>query len=584
MLLTPLTVRLTEIRRLGWKPHVQYTGAYFVALLVLLSMGPSLQLYSSSVISSRAPTIYEMAFQNSIVAFPDFFAWLVGSIGWPAVAQAGIVTLALMLARDRKGALSAAIVATFIALFGSDLVLRYFDPSTSMTANFVCDLLGSLMIGVLMLIALCVTAALERTNAIVPTLREIAAPGAVVAGALVSSALAYCVIFFLYQPLEDHFEASVHAPASGAMVVGDDLTKSVTRAKLQITDGTAADVHVKSLEKGSGVAKFSWRAAKGERADLKLTFLDGCIQDDIRDFKATLVLKRVHSLEISVDKGSTFWNVPRSGIQSLAFSPEVGPNFFWLAKGKEENVFDMSFFGIKSSIDGAVADGFRVYLTSFANEGSKGDIVVRPRSFLLFVDGRPMKFVSNPQYRVRGKSRLLCQSVGITRASGRSDWYDIARSPGFAPGLELAIVDPTDRMEAGHFTISNINGFAKFQEIDKAAWNGKSLGPISMAILGGNVSNVRVADKEVHINATEQLVGIGTLDAKGDQDGFTLDGPMKMLWTGQQRALQTRWERLGSEIQVWILGFLGALFGAVVWKGLPRLALIAYDEKTPWSA
>lgn len=574
--------RLNELWRLGWRRHLQYTSCTFAALLVLLAMGPSLQTYLSSLVASRAPSIYEMAYENGITDFPDFWTWLIGGIEWTAVIQATVVTAALMVAENRRGAFSYVIVATFVSLFATDLFIAFFFGKVDLTESFVCDVLGSILIGGLVVASLCAATIMQRTTAVVPALREIAAPGLILAGALVCSATTYLIVFFIYQPLEDRFELSVQAPASGAMIIDGPAGGKSVPERLSITGSNhSAEVEIRTVREGKRRSRFFWNAKPGSVADLRVSVLDGCIVHDLRPFVPDLTFRQVRSVVLWSNVGDSYWNIPKANGRGLSISTGGELAFFWLERNKADRNVELTFFGRKSDIGGTTIGGFRTYLNSVSFNEKNRASGFADRRFTLLVDGRPVTMTSKGHADAKRNESLSCRHAGLKRAGG-ADRYAFDNGVGILPGIVLTLVE-SGTGTAGDFSIRQISGQFGFSGMTPESWADRNLGRASMISVGGRISDARVADADIRISSVDQVEGKGQMNARSIKDGMMLNGKMRTLWKSQQRLLQTRWERLGADIQVWVLGLLGILFGWLMLKGFPLLRSVSYDEKTPWS-
>ncbi|WP_312313282.1 hypothetical protein [Sphingobium yanoikuyae] len=179
------------------------------------------------------------------------------------------------------------------------------------------------------------------------------------------------------------------------------------------------------------------------------------------------------------------------------------------------------------------------------------------------------------------KRALQCRHAGIRQTGADSFAYE--KGAGIISGIAVTITNDADT-KGGEFSVNDITGSYDLGGLDPDAWVDRDLGPIKMLSASGGLSGARIADADLRVSRFDQVQGTGDLQGGSIIDGFMVSGKMETLWKNQQRLLQTRWEHLGSEIQVWLLGILGLVFGWIVVKGLPLLRRVSYDEKTPWSS
>ena len=157
----------SNVGELGSLLSVGRTGlfvAFIVSFSLILSVGPNIQYFTFSLISSDAPTVYASAYQDSLVRFPDLREWLLAGLDWRFLLIAAVVVVFSIRRKTAQAVLASSALATFISLTIHDGLIGIFSHNLSaayMLENVIadaigCGLLAFIFVGVLTVAHVCI--------------------------------------------------------------------------------------------------------------------------------------------------------------------------------------------------------------------------------------------------------------------------------------------------------------------------------------------------------------------------------------------------------------------------------------------
>ncbi|HEX8643836.1 MAG TPA: hypothetical protein VF702_07980 [Allosphingosinicella sp.] len=591
----------TARRYRGILPPWRVRGWLLVALpfslfvSFLISNGPILQFYTSSVLYSRAPSIYASAHQDAVVRFVEPIQWI--SLAFhPGFLTVSIIAVIIMFkAKTLRGAalllgMSIYLLITLIDI--SDAVINGSRAEAPLAASLAANLAGAVLVALVVFILLCVHDRIGRESL---SKRGVlyAFPVICVLSGLSISAFLYFFLYFFYQPTPSRFEAVFSAPASAqytSAVRGDTQPSSAEAQSFSIIPPGTIGEHLEHLAL-SGTASLEWSAPQGGGTYIvEVSLLQDCITSHaFSTFRRRPVMLRkagVRRLRINVDEGTSDLKIGTEGANpTFAIRARRGSAFRLLPPRGESQILETD---IRQGDIISMSSTAPIYLNlnSFVDL-SRAPARPQPRTIELSIDGVSSFIAAGNEPRGARERGFDCRVVppGSYQFAARRDDairtlqqpLSSAESIGVAVRLWRDHTDSQSRLDAfGDVVVSGGVGSAAVAGVSFADAAERPLGRAEAMSFGGQVTYAAVDGNQLSFRPHERFVlrGIiyGVMEESG---GVRIRAEADQLWKDAVRLNQTRWERLSAEMQaafiVAIAGLASLLIGAFR-KTLSRLA------------
>lgn len=136
-------------RRFHWSTYAPLA----LCTAFIVSVGPHLQTYAVSLLTSDATSIYGSAYQDAIARFPGLRTWLGHFLSIDYLICAALIALPTSLESKPRQILGAAAISSFIALTLHDIILALYTKRFAfrfLAENVFSNALGGLMIGAIL--------------------------------------------------------------------------------------------------------------------------------------------------------------------------------------------------------------------------------------------------------------------------------------------------------------------------------------------------------------------------------------------------------------------------------------------------
>jgi hypothetical protein len=566
---------------------------------ILLSLGPTFQQHSISLISSPSAGIYQSVYKDNLIAFSPFKSWVSGAFSLIYLCGSLLVLVCLKISKTYRGAALLISLAAFLFTMVID-VYSYFTLPPNSVALFECfvsNIIGGVIfafvyVSISYVCQILPTVATEHSG--VTKLLSSIGPAILAIAVLL---IQYYVLTLFFSPVPSYIEAKVTANATLALLYDDSVKKRLAEEEAEKCQCESTKEEKNNFDFLSGSFEGSlsitgqgkdsslvWSPEPGKKAEVTLSAYDGCYLSEAGKLpkadRRTLIFNDVESLEIklpssmatiktSLKRGSLEFN-------KTAYSP------MWL--DKKDKTFS---------------------ITRFVREGETADYWVNNNDIdlelVLPLLDLSQKSKATPELKIvtivqNGKSTQLkllppnnmlgvkgCYAVPI-KSRGADLTYVDALTNIMSLRLKVKQVKSSEGLYydkrnyltfkdiSGWYSVSDIveggtkklvkpgvaQGFSVFSGLKYLSLNGKPVDGLDNRVFTFNNSNV-------NMDLT-------------DDDTLVLKGESKLVWVDRKRLSPTRWENMDGATQGILLGLAGTLLLGFLlllrnlWKANPSIA------------
>lgn len=567
--------------------------AFFVpatlCLAFILSVGPFLQSYIVSLVSSDAPSIYGSAYADGLASFPSLDDWLLAGFDWDYLVVSGLAVSVACYSQTARGQFASLAVACSVGLSAVDVLAWATEPSIDLgqlLVSFCANLTGSAVVALLLLTII--------------WMHERVAPGGgqtiravylILAGLAVSVLTHYALLFF-YKPLSVRVDFTASRPMSGVFNGHRIIGATTRRASQKNVDtarprafGLLPEVNGGRGEVNSpaGRLKVSWRPnAPGPGYLVNLTFYANCFGPrqiaKLPSWRVGLVRPGVRSLDLAFDGGQTWFGISPDERNRLSYV-DAQPLLF--STQSEKDGIRITYFstgeGTLRNV-GPERQAFFLNAALMKSDGSSGVIV--PRALDLIVNGERQRIVFERTGTINADATHTCQalvpppgmgphSVGGSRLVSSRSLMSIGILVRLAPMPQTStrvFAPPADSV-----AVTGGNGWLEIAGLEPEKLAEKDLGGTDFIGIGRGLKELLVEGARIEIRRDQQLIVLGDLRGGYGEDGtLRISGDARAAWLESRRLNPTKWERLPTEMQIFVLtSFVAMLAGvANLWRKL----------------
>lgn len=573
--------------RLSARALAQVVLPFSVALAVVLNVGPSFQYYVYSLIGNSSPSIYDSAYAEGIAKFPSLGEWL-------SSLDAGLTLIAFFAAAVGFSARSVAqaparvaiVTASCLLLMDAAVMLLHGTLSVENIAkNSIADVAGGVLLYVFAAITIFIFR-VSRAHANGTLLKSIVPATAVVVVAVSLSMSVYYIFFFFYQPVPVKFSFTVSPPVSGYIAPdeggGDRRAGDVFHPYDLVTaDPIGGYLHMTSPR---GTLRVNWRESKlAESYDVDLFLMADCMgEQGIGEIRPQLGPPAAHvsgirQLSVTTDDG--FTNLTSGEYTDNRYAVFAKrPTSYWVKKGEGEEI-TLSWFISPNDIIHQAHGGqsefyLDVFLRAFGNKrGPAGRLVT------INADGKIFKLFFEPS-ALDAKAAMQCRSYPSHLQFGATTLAAHAFAPGVFIRLTPKSASLEQALQSTEISFFNANGWLELSKIKSSLVEGKSYRTRMLSVAKG-VTYQEIDGRKVDISPNESVVAFGDIGIEFVTGGaYKVSGKASMMWRGNSRVNQTKWENLTNEQQVFILGILTTMLVALFRIGRSSFTRRAFDDRT----
>jgi hypothetical protein len=549
-------------------------------LTFVLSVGPALQYYITSLLNSDAASIYGTAYQDSLIRFPSLGDWLLQGLDWKFIGMAcAIAFFSLRSAQPRQiFGLTTASTALVLTLF--DFAYLFWTAQLTAKAvvtNVIANSVGGLAVGLLLICLYAVCELLIRYAAVARPYRAGVA-GILIAGTgVLTSILSYYALDLLYRPVPVSLNVRIATPGAGTLVYDPSLRPE--RKPFHLV--SEANARRARWLAPSGNLKATWRAA-GQPASLSLELFSDCLPDrDLPTNDGRLVIEQVRSFSVAFSSGySELTTLSKRGIDGLSLDPG-----------------EVSQFKFEKAADGETT--IRQFVDDTARLKFRGSENAH-EFYLVAISGVPdeAEHRNSGEYRLRissdrgnfsfdlkgrkksPKEKLDCAPLNLR------DW--VKQKPGIKDvstmtGLKVKI-DPPSTLDTkgsgnGEVVVEGSGGWVSVFAMNEQAEFSDAEPSVPFLVFHGNASDLEIDGKPHQLRGFENYAAFGDLVGRTEDTGLVqFSGKAWAVWREETRMNPTKWEKLDHAsrgvIAAWALSIWGALFSIGAKRAYPNRSFV----------
>jgi hypothetical protein len=550
-----------------------------LGLSFVLSTGPHLQTYVLSLLNSQSSSIYGSAFDQELIEFPSLKTWLLMGLEPQFLLFGGILGwIGLRIARPRGIAWIVA-CAAFLALSAGDGVVGLITDQ--MSAKWISENLSSNFFGGGLIAAVVIflyeAADFFRRHA--PLEAEVAryvAPVTVSIGGLALSCFVYYASELFYNPLPAQIDLLISAPTSGS--ASPPERKADPSAVESKTTGAKELRSFSFAPEGTISANVSWISPRGMAKILgivdgpgnplrvSITPVVGCTS---REQVAELLDARPEAWV--ADAGPTDFLTTHRKDQLLTVRTVIGKlTQFHLQEEPISKLLKITQF---VGEDGAVELRgrelqFLLGLPLFGIDDKK--LKFASRVIKLRLDGRlvTIRFSAPTINEVSTKGMACALLPGLPKLGSS---VSVEATIGNTMGLVGFVVGVKGDADYNSMSLADVGvrlstagGWIEIASLEPSSIRHEWLGEIGSFQVRGNVSGMQIDDAPRTTGPAENYAAIGAFNARYGLHGeVRIWGQARWLWRDQARLNSTKWERLGTEIRLLVMGLVGTLLSAL---------------------
>lgn len=570
-----------------------YAVNLLASTLIVLGMGPTLQNYFASFVTSTEANIYDAAYQNAIHRFPDYLGWLAPSVD-PGVVFPGIAIWCAVLASSHaRTALMRGYAAAVLAITTTDMVVLVISDTFALDQIVTCiasNIVGGFVVALIVVLirsAATYVAKFERHSA--ATLVVALSLPAVIAVSISGSV--FIIAKTLYDPTPVDYRATVSPKSWGYFktTLPREATDNRDVKNFQLFDQAATNKEVRWLGISSPLT-ITWKSE--EDYDLKIYLFEGCGFDTTLpvDFEKRPFIRfnGIQSLDVSVDKGLAEYTL-LSGSNQLLSSREEEFSNVSIDQEDDEPVKYTLHASEDATLIHSQHGRKRLFVSTFlidTEQSSKKPWKTRQIEFS--VGGKSFWIIFNPELSPsRSSPSILCRPIGAKYTADRP--HVNVTSPLASVVFEL---DRGGREEnfTGHemssdkITSKGASGWLILQA-DTTGHEEEdvlSKGQTDFVVLSGKYDELLVAGAAMptsNINSLQAFGGVTNVSvSKGGV--ITLDGKANALYWNQERLNKTRWEKIDAGWATFLLSWMAGLI-FITYKGIRSSLIENFELGTP---
>lgn len=563
------------------------TLSVLLGLGAVLVIGPYLQSYTFSLISSQESTIYATAYENNTVNHPVLSDWLFDPFHVIFFAMAGLILIPTVRMKTARAYFVRGSISSFIVLMSADVLFQL--PEWSWSELFVCfaaNAVGALIVSALLL---AMVASLDSSSEVLAehqVAKKLVAP--LLPAALGASLLllAYFFILLFYNPTNSRVSASVEMPIVGqyvsiAEVHGlQDAAESTERQKVDKKHFGIFSEEAITPDKltfwGSTEGFLAqWKNAESTQYDLAVTAFDGCgfgrVLDELPQ-KDELTVRNIKSVDVRIDDGFGEINIGDKADGYFSISPpELG--IFWISPDD----------GSPESANLARVTSFITPLRRVEYRGTAGEVDVRLAFALIELDedGGGKVGTRKVSVVVNGKAHEIVFSVNPKReflkkarcspfSPPKKDDYSGEFASSISAGVRITIKPQRRSLDlllksrlSDEISIAGMSGWIRTGGIErKNVSNYVVDGRADALNISGAGASLTLNDEDLKLSDSEQLdFQDGNINIRVNEKARMLvSGAARTISRNGDRLSKTRWEKLDIAIKFALWGGISGLF------------------------
>jgi hypothetical protein len=576
----------------GKRAWLQVVLPTWLALTLLLGIGPWIQLAIAKSVSAQAPSIYSAVYGEGIASTPNLPEWLASPFQSYLAVVALLIILLSLSAPSRTSAVIRAMIGTCLVLTIADVIVAATnDELSSITESIIFNLIGSPIVGLFFGFLLFI---IEESRSIKSKslLRAVLYPTSAISAALVISIAAFVVYCLFYGTAPVNFSAIINLPTSGFFVSDEGSKKDPKKGDLplQILPREMQASTASILSPGEQMIATWTKLDRNSTFSANISFYADCpYKKNITQLPKPLTSLTVNPEAISLNftKGFSEIVTGHSGYRPYnLFVPTLAQ--YWMKADNNGNLSKISAFIDKQDVlSSSSGDAFSFYLAAPLSEIDEKDYRSISRTLSIKIDGETSTLTLKGA-SFAGREKLNCRSIRARYLSSNTREH-VLTIPANEPMNHIgALVDvtydpkpaETFPLNRSEFVISNSNGWAAVSGFAPEQLKDEYLGKGRGFEVEGNINRLTVEGETKEVVSTDELLMIGEVSARLNGGQLYLSGKSPALWLNHRRLNPTLWERLGVGWQIPLITAIFALLGIIVRWGVPRVRAVILDQRS----
>jgi hypothetical protein len=398
----------------------------------------------------------------------------------------------------------------------------------------------------------------------------------ILVGVFINCFIYYC-FSFLYAPIPVKFDAYFSPPASFHLTEKGWKEGEISKSKLLPEQDIVAEAHWTGMSKELRLGLKN--VANKVKYRVELDILEGCAS-----LESARKAKGKHSIVIAQD------------VDSMRLSVNDGLSWVYTDKmddGKSEyKIQGSALLPLNVTEDG---ESKRLEISQFSSKPAKlevlrnedfGFLILTPlidskddktfmKARLVSIETNSRKFSINfmPPKKVEKNAKISCEGVNtVLGGSGQVDQYVVVNGGQVVGGVAIRLIREDDGFFAGgerpSVVLEGDGGWLGFKGIDSSDLKNHEIGQMEMFQIQGNSVDMVLDATSSSIRTGERITAIGDLKADFNENGrIHVTGNALRLWKDEGRLNPTKWEKLGWEAKLFLVGLIGSvglLFGKLL--------------------
>ena len=558
---------------------------FSVGLSMVLFVGPYLQLYTLSILTSSEASIYSAVYGDGFIQFPGISAWFNIQNSWPYFIASVIF---VWFSRNRNTARQIFLFATiyfFVALTVIDVCLIIAGYDNNLFQCIIANIVGAVIVAacvLLMIVGVDLILCFNDKTNIIERILALAFPVAV---GLIVNFIAYntCALFFKLPPAK--LDVILTQPISGHYTIAD------------LSDNAGSNDGMKKDDKQFGIfsngesfkgnlsftsvkspINFNWKNESNiDRFIANISFYSGCTSKSkaINDSDSLngIYIDDLKSLDIKVDQGPVeFLADSTDGYSNVAMKNE-STNMFWVKQESKDGLYDLSRYSSNANIDywnfsGDINANINAILLKSNADISKF-VSLAPRNVILIANGKNYDLNFNTDGAFDSNKKIKCTKIDASNI-GQNVKTDFSGIKGMARiSIKIERKTPANIRNLNQFFPLHITGPSGWVSVERlSGYDASKLTSKGLAksiSFQGQTKSFRLNNNLVESSPFNHFFVskgnmIGELDSGGN---LRFSGEANEFFKDRARVNQTRWEQLDSSIRLSLLSIVFTVFSTL---------------------
>ncbi|MQR00979.1 hypothetical protein [Glaciimonas soli] len=560
--------------------------SFSVGLGMILCIGPYLQLYLLSLLTSPENSIYSSAYGDSFIKFPGINTWFNGML-WPFTLVSAFFIFFVRKATNYRDVFVIAIVYFCFALTVLDLYAAFVQINGSNKINiFQCvisNIFGSLLIASYVLLVFRFTELIlsfTRTHVSLQRVLALASPP-VIGFAVSASAYYVCTLFFSLTPakIDILLDPSTFGYYTSNISKKQGELSSATEKKFGLfSEGGNFNGDLEVINQTPLV--FSWK--KSDRPGIykgSIMLYTGCLPYNLPTKVSqpdnTITFDNLNNLQVEIDSGITQLLInSKSGANGEVAIDNEALNIYWLSQDLKTKLLTLNRFpGSNSTLDyWSSSNKLKAYVSTYLIKSDKmQNSSLQPRRIKINADGVRYDLNFESKKTLNFEDKFYCNPITKTKfvPGIKVNISDMAIAVGII--LQIERKTPVDSFSSNRKNALHINGINGWVSVKNLSNQDASIitsrGLVKDLSFTGGVKSFEMDGAKINASPFEKFTVkngnlLGSLEPTGQ---LRFVGEAQAIFKDQSRLNKTRWERLDSSIKLLFLSVVATLFSSLFW-------------------